>query len=67
MVQTAAGTFQLAGWWQRAGAWILDGLIVFVPILCLEFIIGASAYHHAGAFGVIARRADRAHVCTGYR
>jgi uncharacterized RDD family membrane protein YckC len=36
-----AGPYELSGWWRRAGAWIIDGLIVMIAALIVLVLFGA--------------------------
>jgi uncharacterized RDD family membrane protein YckC len=50
---TAAGhDYTLAGWWRRAGGWLLDALILSIPVLAIQAVLGASLYSDPGAFGL---------------
>jgi uncharacterized RDD family membrane protein YckC len=40
-VATGAGSFELSGWWRRAGGYVLDVLIVGVPLLVLRVVVSA--------------------------
>jgi len=31
----------LAGWWQRAGAVILEALVIGIPLLIVEAVVGS--------------------------
>jgi uncharacterized RDD family membrane protein YckC len=45
---------QLAGWWSRVGATLLDGLILFIPVVALTFIaIAAFAGNDAAGWVVV--------------
>jgi uncharacterized RDD family membrane protein YckC len=55
----AGGAWQLAGWWSRVGAQIIDGIVISVAALVLLLVIGAVAGsgfligETAGVIGVI--------------
>jgi uncharacterized RDD family membrane protein YckC len=40
-VATGSGSFELSGWWRRAGAYVLDLLIVGAPLIALRIVVGA--------------------------
>jgi hypothetical protein len=43
--------FVLAGWWRRAGGWLLDYLVILVPTLLVDIAISEIMYSKSGAFG----------------
>ncbi len=41
-VVTQAGPFELAGWWLRLAGYVIDSIVVGVPLLVIGFIIGVT-------------------------
>jgi uncharacterized RDD family membrane protein YckC len=40
LVTTTAGGFELSGWWRRVGGFLLDDLIVGVPVFVIGVVVG---------------------------
>jgi uncharacterized RDD family membrane protein YckC len=39
-INAAAGSFELSGWWRRVGGFLLDDLIVGVPVFLIGLLVG---------------------------
>ena len=51
VLMTGAGDwFELAGWWRRVGGFLLDSLIVGIPVALLEIVLGLIFYSSASGF-----------------
>jgi uncharacterized RDD family membrane protein YckC len=48
------GSFTLAGWWSRAGAYLVDSLIVTIPALIVLGLLGAGIFAAGGDDSVAA-------------
>jgi uncharacterized RDD family membrane protein YckC len=41
-IDTQAGSFELAGWWWRLAGYVIDGIIVGVPLFVIGVIVGVT-------------------------
>jgi len=49
LITESGHSLQLAGWWQRAAGYILDDLILLIPIYGFQILLGTILYSHPSA------------------
>ena len=61
LTSTTGERLVLASWWRRVGGSVLDGLIISIPTIAIEALVGAFFFSGPLAFGFTGHHADMSH------